>query len=134
MPSFLTSPFLRAATTLITPIRCRGLTSTSSSFFHSTPARSSLKESDTNREDIDKEYQASKDHVLQSVRTQGKGKWIPELASNSEANVKADRGEIGIGLGMSQEDGGYYVDFEKEKERKKMEGNTQGNMPVLGLS
>lgn len=35
---------------------------------------------------------------------------------------------------MSQEDGGYYVDFEKEKERKKMEGNTQGNMPVLGLS
>ncbi|KAJ9209696.1 hypothetical protein DTO166G4_8686 [Paecilomyces variotii] len=56
-------------------------------------ARSALKESDQNRDELDKEYEAQKQEQLRSTK-EGKAKWKQELASNSEASVKADRGEI----------------------------------------
>ncbi|RWQ93906.1 hypothetical protein C8Q69DRAFT_508266 [Paecilomyces variotii] len=61
--------------------------------FHSSAARSALKESDQNRDELDKEYEAQKQEQLRSTK-EGKAKWKQELASNSEASVKADRGEI----------------------------------------
>ncbi|KAL1863510.1 hypothetical protein Plec18170_000346 [Paecilomyces lecythidis] len=63
------------------------------SSFHSSAARSALNESDRNRDELDKEYEAQKEEQLRSTK-EGKAKWKQELASNSEASVKADRGEI----------------------------------------
>ncbi|KAF4290724.1 hypothetical protein KXV50_001247 [Aspergillus fumigatus] len=63
------------------------------SAFHNSPARLGLKESDGNRDDLDSYYEAEKEDLLKSTK-EGKAKWKGELASNSEASVKADRGEL----------------------------------------
>ncbi|RHZ60244.1 hypothetical protein CDV55_101769 [Aspergillus turcosus] len=63
------------------------------SAFHNSTARLGLKESDRNRDNLDEFYEAEKQDQLKSAK-EGKAKWKGELASNSEASVKADRGEI----------------------------------------
>ncbi|KAF9882936.1 hypothetical protein FE257_004871 [Aspergillus nanangensis] len=66
---------------------------TAISSFHSTTARHGLKESDHGRDDLHNIYEAEKQDGLRNTR-EGKGKWKQELASNSEASIKADREEI----------------------------------------
>lgn len=66
---------------------------TTSGLFHSSAARPTLKEGDQNRDHLGEEYEAQKQDQLRSTRA-GRARWKQELASNSEASVKADRGEI----------------------------------------
>ncbi|KAJ5587108.1 uncharacterized protein N7459_002873 [Penicillium hispanicum] len=63
------------------------------SAFHGTAVSSSLKESDRNREDLPEHYESHKEHQVKTSK-EGQAKWKAELASNSEADVKADRGEL----------------------------------------
>jgi len=63
------------------------------STFHTSVPRCSLKESDKNRDDLNSHYGAQKDQQLKSHKA-GQAKWNADLASNSEADVKADRGEV----------------------------------------
>ncbi|GES60223.1 hypothetical protein M752DRAFT_278203 [Aspergillus terreus] len=65
---------------------------TALSSFHSSSVRPGLKESDHNRDNLDHVYESEKQEQLKSSK-EGKAKWKQELASNSEASVKADRGE-----------------------------------------
>ncbi|CAG8903689.1 unnamed protein product [Penicillium egyptiacum] len=62
------------------------------STFHSSAAQS-LKEDDKNRDDLSNHYESHKQEGIKDT-VEGKGKWKSELASNSEAGVKADRGEL----------------------------------------
>ncbi|KAL1998853.1 hypothetical protein VTN02DRAFT_5487 [Thermoascus thermophilus] len=64
-----------------------------SASFHSSAARSTLKEDDRNRDGLHEEYEVHKQDQLRSSKD-GRAKWKQELASNSEASIKADRGEI----------------------------------------
>ncbi|PKY05489.1 hypothetical protein P168DRAFT_288953 [Aspergillus campestris IBT 28561] len=64
-----------------------------SSPLHTTAARPGLKESDHNRENLDVHYEEEKEEGLQRKR-EGRGQWKGELASNSEASIKADRGDL----------------------------------------
>ncbi|KAJ5165930.1 hypothetical protein N7492_006226 [Penicillium capsulatum] len=76
-----------------------------SSSFHSTAIRAGLKENDKDREGLSEHYEAQKDDQVKSSK-EGKAKWKAELASDSEADVKADRGEIdsnGENIGEMQE-------------------------------
>ncbi|KAJ5159774.1 uncharacterized protein N7482_006778 [Penicillium canariense] len=86
--SFLTSA--RASSRRLLP-SSYSLPSTSA--FHTNAPRCSLKESDKNRDDLPDHYESQKEQQLKSHK-EGQGKWNPDLASNSEADVKADRGEI----------------------------------------
>ncbi|KAJ5343425.1 uncharacterized protein N7506_003249 [Penicillium brevicompactum] len=61
------------------------------STFHTSSARS-LNENDRHREDLPNHYESHKQEVLKGTQD-GKGKWKAELASTSEQNVRADRGE-----------------------------------------
>ncbi|KAJ5474617.1 hypothetical protein N7475_004183 [Penicillium sp. IBT 31633x] len=63
----------------------------SASTFHTSAART-LNENDRHREDLPNHYESHKQDVLKETKD-GKGKWKSELASNSEQNVRADRGE-----------------------------------------
>ncbi|CAG8033739.1 unnamed protein product [Penicillium nalgiovense] len=76
------------------------------STFHSSAVRS-LKEDDKNRDDLSSHYEFHKQEGIKET-VEGKGKWKSELASNSEAEVKADRGEL---------DGD--ADFQKMQEKTK---------------
>ncbi|KAJ5497236.1 hypothetical protein N7463_009223 [Penicillium fimorum] len=60
--------------------------------FHSSAARS-LRENDKSREDLPNHYEYHKQESLK-INKEGKGQWKSELASESEAEVKADRGEL----------------------------------------
>ncbi|CAI7648353.1 unnamed protein product [Penicillium glandicola] len=60
--------------------------------FHSSAVRR-LNEDDRNRENLSNHYESHKQQGIKD-RKDGKGKWMSELASNSEADVKADRGEL----------------------------------------
>ncbi|KAJ5943381.1 hypothetical protein N7516_003549 [Penicillium verrucosum] len=62
------------------------------STFHSSAVRS-LNEDDRSRENLSYHYESHKEEGIKSTK-EGKGKWKSELASNSEADVKADRGEL----------------------------------------
>ncbi|KAI9035629.1 uncharacterized protein KD926_003198 [Aspergillus affinis] len=64
-----------------------------SSSFHTSSVRQGLKESDHNREDLHNIYESSKEEQLKSTK-EGKAHWKQELASNSEAFIKADRGDL----------------------------------------
>ncbi|KAL4893520.1 hypothetical protein BDV59DRAFT_177533 [Aspergillus ambiguus] len=66
---------------------------TAISSFHTSSFRPGLKESDHNRDDLHNVYEAEKQDQLKHTK-EGKAKWKQELASNSEASVKADRGEV----------------------------------------
>ncbi|OOQ88068.1 hypothetical protein PEBR_14813 [Penicillium brasilianum] len=85
--SFLTS--VRASSRRVVP---SSYALPSISTFHTSTPRYTLKESDKNRDDLPDHYEAQKDQQLKSRET-GQAKWNSELASNSEADVKADRGE-----------------------------------------
>ncbi|KAJ6139163.1 hypothetical protein N7471_005649 [Penicillium samsonianum] len=85
------------------------------STFHSSAARS-LKEDDTrDREDLSNHYESHKQQGIKDTK-EGKGKWKSELASNSEAGVKADRGEL-------DGDGSFQELQEKTKHVGKQNGN-----------
>ncbi|KAH8696436.1 hypothetical protein BGW36DRAFT_187240 [Talaromyces proteolyticus] len=70
------------------------------SAFSTSAAQNALKEGDTNRDNVNEEYERLKEQSLSEAK-QGKRYWKQELASESEAGVKADRGETGA----SQDDG-----------------------------
>ncbi|KAJ5371082.1 uncharacterized protein N7496_007174 [Penicillium cataractarum] len=86
--SFLTS--VRASSRRVVP---SSYALPSMSKFHTSAPRCTLKESDKNRDDLSGHYETQKDQQLKSQKA-GQGKWNAELASNSEADVKADRGEV----------------------------------------
>ncbi|KAE8150583.1 hypothetical protein BDV25DRAFT_154071 [Aspergillus avenaceus] len=72
------------------------------SAFHTSSLRPGLKESDHNRDDLPETYEAEKQDQLKNSK-EGKAKWKQELASNSEASVKADRGDLdGDGPDMAE--------------------------------
>lgn len=50
---------------------------------------------DRDKEHISNEYERVKNENLRSAK-EGKGRWKNELASESEASVKADRDETGV--------------------------------------
>ncbi|RAH74009.1 uncharacterized protein BO66DRAFT_434998 [Aspergillus aculeatinus CBS 121060] len=75
----------RLATTPLRPAMTSAL--------HTSAPRAGLNESDRNRDDLDKIYEEHKNDQLKHSK-QGTAKWKQELASNSEASVKADRGDI----------------------------------------
>ncbi|BCS01900.1 uncharacterized protein AKAW2_60164A [Aspergillus luchuensis] len=60
---------------------------------HTSIPRPGLKESDHNRDDLANIYEAEKHDQVKSSK-EGKAKWKQEIASDSEASVKADRGEV----------------------------------------
>ncbi|KAJ6113534.1 hypothetical protein N7523_006851 [Penicillium sp. IBT 18751x] len=62
--------------------------------FHTSAVQRTLKESDKNRDDLSNIYEAEKEQQLKSTK-EGKASWNQDLASNSEADIKADRGETG---------------------------------------
>ncbi|KAJ5279164.1 hypothetical protein N7478_004536 [Penicillium angulare] len=63
------------------------------SSFHTTAAQRGLKESDRNRDDLPEHYESQKNQHVKKAK-EGTAKWDEELASNSEAHVKADRGDL----------------------------------------
>ncbi|KAJ5740308.1 hypothetical protein N7493_000180 [Penicillium malachiteum] len=63
------------------------------SSLHTTAARRSLKETDKSRDDLSSHYEAEKADQLRKTK-EGTAKWREGLASNSEADVKADRGDL----------------------------------------
>ncbi|KAJ5508507.1 hypothetical protein N7527_010650 [Penicillium freii] len=82
--------------------------------FHSSAVRG-LNEDDRNRENLSYHYESHKQEGIKSTK-EGKGKWKSELASNSEADVKADRGEL---------DGD--VSFQEMQEKTKRLANQKAN-------
>ncbi|PWY72206.1 hypothetical protein BO94DRAFT_539330 [Aspergillus sclerotioniger CBS 115572] len=87
LPSIRTTTTLRPSTFALT----RPTTIYAS--LHTSIPRRGLKESDHNREDLASIYEAEKHDQLRSTK-EGKAKWKQEIASDSEASVKADRGEV----------------------------------------
>ncbi|EAW14439.1 uncharacterized protein ACLA_074760 [Aspergillus clavatus NRRL 1] len=113
--------FLSTVRTSIAPRVALRPAYTAVSGFHSSPARAALNESDhssfspssssaprqspseemelanssppTDRDNLDSYYEAEKQDQLKSTK-EGNAKWKGGLASNSEASVKADRGEV----------------------------------------
>ncbi|KAK9235289.1 hypothetical protein V1525DRAFT_434807 [Lipomyces kononenkoae] len=61
--------------------------------FHSLPVCRALNENDTNRDHLGNIYEQEKEAQVKLAR-EGKAKWNEVLASNSESDVKADRGEV----------------------------------------
>ncbi|KAK9318737.1 hypothetical protein V1517DRAFT_334775 [Lipomyces orientalis] len=90
--AFLTSPGRVA----VWPRLRSGYAATSSiamMSFHSLLVRLALNENDTNRDNLEDIYEQEKEAELKLAR-QGKAKWNEVLASNSESDIKADRGEL----------------------------------------
>ncbi|KAL4946349.1 hypothetical protein BDV06DRAFT_182822 [Aspergillus oleicola] len=90
--------FIRASTRLSGPLRqsVPVTTRASTSLFHTSAARQGLKEGDQDQadhEELSKHYESEKQGQIKNHK-EGKGKWNQNLASNSEASVKADRGEV----------------------------------------
>ncbi|KAL4801126.1 hypothetical protein BDV19DRAFT_384139 [Aspergillus venezuelensis] len=90
--------FIRASSRLSGSLR-RSVpvtTRASTSLFHTSVARQGLKEDNHGTEDseaLSEHYEAEKQGQIKNHK-EGKGKWNQNLASNSEASVKADRGEV----------------------------------------
>ncbi|KAL3495836.1 hypothetical protein BJX62DRAFT_233100 [Aspergillus germanicus] len=61
--------------------------------FHTSAVRSGLKEGDQSRDELHTFYEEEKQSQIKQHK-EGKGKWNQNLASNSEASVKADREEV----------------------------------------
>ncbi|KAL4807694.1 hypothetical protein BDV18DRAFT_135823 [Aspergillus unguis] len=83
--SFL--PSLRASTRLSRPASIVPRT------FHTSAVRPGLKEGDQSRDELNQHYENEKQEQIKRQKS-GQGKWNQNLASNSEASVKADRGDI----------------------------------------
>ncbi|MCJ1484790.1 hypothetical protein MMC06_004963 [Schaereria dolodes] len=88
--SFLTKTLVRPLSNLNAS---RSLAINASRPFHLSSARAALSENDRHREDVHHEIDHHKNDQLEKQK-QGKGHWKKELASQSEASIKADRGEI----------------------------------------
>ncbi|EPS32740.1 hypothetical protein PDE_07700 [Penicillium oxalicum 114-2] len=86
--SFLTS--LRASSRRVAPM---SYTIPGVSTLHTSAARFSLKESDKNRDGLANHYEAKKEQQLKDQKA-GKASWNSDVASNSEEQIKADRGEL----------------------------------------
>ncbi|KAL5337734.1 hypothetical protein BJX70DRAFT_399369 [Aspergillus crustosus] len=86
--SFLTS--IRATSRL--PLRQTPVP-TLTSAFHTSAVRSGLKEGDQGRDELHNVYEQEKQAQVKGHKD-GTAKWNQNLASDSEASVKADRGEI----------------------------------------
>ncbi|OXV05788.1 hypothetical protein Egran_06443 [Elaphomyces granulatus] len=96
MSGHLASSSIRGAIRVNMPLTARPHPSAvTAAALHRSAVRPTLKESDKNRDDLDKEYVFHKEEMLRQLK-EGKGAWKQELASNSEAAIKADRGEIEI--------------------------------------
>ncbi|KAJ5803185.1 uncharacterized protein N7503_005635 [Penicillium pulvis] len=63
------------------------------SAFHTTAMQRGLKENDHNRDNLAHHYESEK-HIHVKKAQDGTAKWTEVLASNSEADVKADRGDL----------------------------------------
>ncbi|KAL2809000.1 hypothetical protein BJX63DRAFT_407286 [Aspergillus granulosus] len=87
--SFLTSVRATSRLSLRQPVAYQAGTSA----FHTSAVWSGLKEGDHGRDELPNLYEEEKQSQLRQHK-QGKGKWNQNLASNSEASVKADREEI----------------------------------------
>ncbi|KAF7715265.1 Uncharacterized protein PECH_002115 [Penicillium ucsense] len=88
--SFLTSA-IRASSRRVAPM---SYTFPGVSSMHTSATRFSLKESDkTDRDNLSEHYEAKKEQQLKDQKA-GKAAWDSEIASNSEEQVKADRGEL----------------------------------------
>ncbi|KAI9731359.1 MAG: hypothetical protein M1834_005264 [Cirrosporium novae-zelandiae] len=61
--------------------------------FHAVGGRMSLNETDRDRENASQEIDHHKSDSLSKQKV-GKGQWKHELASESEAAIKADRGDV----------------------------------------
>ncbi|PWY89021.1 hypothetical protein BO70DRAFT_393539 [Aspergillus heteromorphus CBS 117.55] len=105
--SFL-APLRTSLRPSISTLSLRPTTYPALSSLHTSAPRQGLKESDHNREDLGTHYESHKHEQLKSSK-EGKAKWKQELASNSEASVKADRGEV------DHEDGHFGSLQEKTK-------------------
>ncbi|KAL4980111.1 hypothetical protein BDW66DRAFT_125645 [Aspergillus desertorum] len=64
------------------------------SAFHTSAARSGLKEDDDRGDDRLKDHYEQEKQAQIKRQNEGQGKWNQNLASSSEASVKADRGEV----------------------------------------
>ncbi|OQE27272.1 hypothetical protein PENSTE_c004G04363 [Penicillium steckii] len=106
--SFL-SPIRGGTRQLPRYLKSSSLRQTTVSLHTSTP-RFTLKESDKNRDDLPNLYESQKEAQLKKSK-EGKAHWEPDLASNSEADVKADRGEL-------QGDKAFQEVEEKNKKKK----------------
>ncbi|EEP75524.1 predicted protein [Uncinocarpus reesii 1704] len=111
--SFLSLPRSRLSQTALLSRRFLVPASTTPSF-HSSASRSVLKESDRHREegnDVASEIEKHKQSQIdQHKNGHDKAGWVEELASSSEENVKADRGEIRDAA---------FDKFQEKKEREK---------------
>ncbi|KAL2829293.1 hypothetical protein BDW59DRAFT_142447 [Aspergillus cavernicola] len=86
--------FLRTSATPISRLALLRPTATSaSSAFHTSAIRPGLKEDDHSRDELHNVYENEKQENVKRHK-EGQGKWNQNLASNSEASVKADRGEV----------------------------------------
>ncbi|PLB51096.1 hypothetical protein P170DRAFT_474644 [Aspergillus steynii IBT 23096] len=88
--------FLASVRSTIAPrlaLRPAYASTTLASPFHTSSVRPGLKESDHNRDELHNIYEQEKEDTVKSSK-EGKAKWKQELASNSEASVKADRGDL----------------------------------------
>ncbi|OKL57440.1 hypothetical protein UA08_07184 [Talaromyces atroroseus] len=91
------TPYLRQT---IRPLATSLSSSSSSSLssraaFSTSSIQRGLKESDKDRDNLNVEYDSHKQENLKNIKA-GKAYWREELASESEAGVKADRGEASI--------------------------------------
>ncbi|KAL4787881.1 hypothetical protein BJX76DRAFT_353679 [Aspergillus varians] len=89
--SFLTS--IRATSRLSLRQGSTTILPSTTSAFHTSAARSGLKEGDQSRDELKDHYENEKQGQLKRQK-EGKGTWNQNLASDSEASVKADRGEV----------------------------------------
>ncbi|RDW78645.1 uncharacterized protein DSM5745_05497 [Aspergillus mulundensis] len=90
--SFL--PSIRASTRLSGARASSILPRATTSAFHTSVPRRGLKEDDDRgRDELKDHYEEEKQSQLKRQK-EGKGKWNQNLASSSEASVKADRGEV----------------------------------------
>ncbi|KAL8627387.1 hypothetical protein Q9189_006908 [Teloschistes chrysophthalmus] len=96
--SFLASRAFRSITrtTLSIPIRRSANNINAHASFHISSRRAALSESDHSEHDHE-DRKAKIDHHKEdqlNKQKEGKGHWKPELSSNSESAIKADREEI----------------------------------------
>ncbi|OJJ65003.1 hypothetical protein ASPSYDRAFT_26968 [Aspergillus sydowii CBS 593.65] len=110
--SFL--PSIRASTRLSLRPGSTAILPSTTSAFHTSAARSGLKEGDQSRDNLNQHYESEKQGQIKRQK-EGQGKWNQNLASNSEASVKADRGEV-----QGKED---FVDLQ---DKTKNEPNKKG--------
>lgn len=94
-----------------------------SSLFHSSAPTSVLNEANRHREPTKEVGEEIEEHKEEQIRKQksGTGHWRESLASSSEADVKADRGEL-----PEDEIDESFKKYEETKKTKKTWTHTEG--------